>query len=107
MEPDVDNQRLAESEALRSLLQRKVRMCFALSAIMTVVFFSYFFALAWLPEWMGSRAFAGSSVSVGVYFTVIALLFGVGISAFYIWWAHHHFDPQLQTILREHGFEED
>ena len=106
MQPDVEIQRLAGSEALRSLLKRKVRMCFTLSTIMTLVFFSYFFALAWLPDWMGSQAFEGSSVSNGVYFTVVAVLFGVAISAYYIWWAHRYYDPQLQDILREHGLED-
>ena len=106
MPSDIDIEKLGESETLRALIRRKVRMCYLLSTIMTVVFFSYFFALAWAPGWMGSQAFPGSSVSIGVYFTVVAVLFGVGISAFYIWWAHHNFDPALEKILKEHGFDE-
>lgn len=106
MQSDDLIQRLKQSEAFNALLRRKMRMCFMLSGIMTLVFFSYYIAIAWFPGWMGSPPFSGSSVSIGICFTVLAVLFSMGISAFYIWWAHNRYDTALQKLLQEHGHSE-
>ena len=104
MQTDEKIRELGESVAFRSLIRRRVRMCFLLSALMTLVFFAYFIAIAWFPGWMASFPFASGSVSIGIWFTVIAVVFAIGISGFYIWWAHNHYDAALKKLLEEHGY---
>lgn len=99
--------RLSHSKEFHRLVKRRLRMSCGLSLIMLCVYGLYFYAIAWLPAWMGSVPLTGGSVSVGIWFIIIAVLFSVGISAFYIRWAARHHDSAMNTLLENNRQDAD
>jgi uncharacterized membrane protein (DUF485 family) len=101
MQSELTAQKLIHSPAFQALLRKKTRMIFFLSGLMLVVFSLYFFSLAYLPEWMGSTLIQGSVISIGIWFSVVCVIFSVLISGFYIWWANNFYDGALESLLKE------
>ena len=101
MQSDKNIQNLVHSEAFQKLVRKKSRMSFFLSAVVLLVYCLYFIAIAWFPEWMGSVPGTQSIISIGIWFTVFCVIFGMLISAFYIWWANNYFDNAMQKLLQD------
>lgn len=100
MQSDDLQKKLMHSPEFQALARRRTRMSFILSFIMLVIYFAYFFALGYLPDWMASRLFQQSSTSIGIWFSAFCVIFGVFISGIYTWWANTYFDKAKQELLQ-------
>ena len=107
MQEKEDIQKLAASPAFRQMLARTNRVTFALSAITLLLYSLFFIAIAWFPEWMGSTPLASSTVSMGIWLTMISVVISVILSGFYTWWAIKYFDQSLQDVIRNSGVNEN
>ena len=91
--------KLSASPAYRTLVRRRKRVTYLLTAIGILQFGVYFGAIAWLPGLSGFIWPTGSAVSVIIWLTVLVILMSVLISAFYIWWTARFYDPERDRIL--------
>ena len=107
MQDQEDIQKLAASPAFRHILARKNRVIFILSALMMLLYSLFFIAIAWFPEWMGSTPLKSSTVSMGIWLTMISVIISVILSGLYPWWANKYFDQALQDVLRDSGIDEN
>ena len=88
-------------QAYRSLVRRRRRITYLLTALGILQFAIYFGAIAWLPGLSGLIWPAGSAVSVIIWLTVLVIVMSVLISALYIWWTGRFYDPERDRILEE------
>lgn len=92
--------RLQESTEFKRLVRRRLRVCFILSLLMVVFYSCFYFCMAFLPEFMGSRLFDSSVISIGVYFGITSMLLAVVLSGIYFWWSSNRFEPLKEKILK-------
>ncbi|MYH69942.1 MAG: DUF485 domain-containing protein [Gammaproteobacteria bacterium] len=93
--------KLPASPAYRTLVRRRKRVTYLLTAIGILQFGVYFGAIAWLPGLSGFIWPTGSAVSVIIWLTVLVIVMSVLISAFYIWWTGRFYDPERERVLKE------
>ncbi len=92
---------LSDSARYHSLVRRRRRVTWLLTAIGILQFGVYFGAIAWLPELSGMAWPEGSAVSIIIWLTVLVILLSIIVSGFYTWWTGRYFDPERDRLLQE------
>lgn len=100
---DLDSGALLEQdERYCSLVRRRSRFAWLLTAIMLFIYFGYILLIAFRGEVLAQTIGEGVT-SLGIPVGIGVILAGIGLTAIYVTYANRTFDPQLEVLRREYG----
>jgi uncharacterized membrane protein (DUF485 family) len=87
--------------AFIELVQKRHRLRITMVSTMMFVFLAYLISWAFFPEFVNLRVPSDSSVTVGIWFTVIVVLVAILLSAYYSMIAGKQLDALNEKLLED------
>lgn len=92
---------LAADERYRSLVRRRSRFGWSLTAIILVIFFGYILLIAFRRDILATPIGDGVT-SLGIPVGIGVILAGIVLTGLYVRKANRDFDPQMDALRREY-----
>lgn len=92
---------IEHSSAFKTLVTKRQRFAFTLSAIMLVVYVGFILLIAFAPGWLGTPLYPGTTVTRGIPIGVGIIVFSFFLTGIYVWRANGEFDRLTQQVLQE------
>ncbi|SEK88882.1 Uncharacterized membrane protein, DUF485 family [Colwellia chukchiensis] len=92
---------IRERPAFKELVQKRRKMRVTMISMMMLVFIGYLFAWAFLPEFVNLRLPADSSVTIGIWITVVVVLVAILLSAYYAMIAGKQLDLLNEKLIKD------
>ena len=92
---------IINSREFQSLTTRKSFVCWILSAVTLLIYFSFILLIAFFPEVLGIRISDESIITVGIPIGVSIILLAFASTGIYVFIANREFDQTEQRILRK------
>jgi len=98
---DIIYQRIEKSARFKELVKK--RQCFAtlLSLIMLVLYVGFILLIAFVPGWLGTPLYEGTSVTRGIPIGVGIIVISFLLTGIYVWRANGEFDRLTRELLNE------
>ncbi len=93
---------LAKDPRLLSLLRRRSRFSWRLTALMLAIYFGYILLIAFRRDVL-ARPIGDGVTSLGIPLGIGVILAGIILTAIYVNRANRVFDPELQRLRQEYG----
>lgn len=91
--------------AFIQLVEKRYKLRFAMIGLMMLVFLTYLITWAYFPQIANMRLPADSSISVGIWFTVLVVAVAIALSAYYSIIAGKQLDELNEQLLKEVGHD--
>lgn len=87
--------------AFVELVKKRHKLRVRMIGVMLLVFMSYMVSWAYIPQFINTRLPANSSVTVGIWFTVLVVLVAIILSAYYAMVAGKSLDKLNAQLLKD------
>jgi uncharacterized membrane protein (DUF485 family) len=92
---------VAADPRYRSLVSRRMRLGWALAALIFFAFIGYLTLIAFDKQWLG-RPIADGVTTLGIPIGLGLILLGIALTGVYVLWSNRYFDAQMAAILKDH-----
>ena len=86
-----------ESAEFRRLAARRWRVAAIFSTVLFVFYYGYILLLGLRPSWFGASV---GGVPIGIPLGIAVILAAWALTAAYVWWANHYYDPEVDRLRR-------
>ena len=93
--------KIQENPKFQSLVQRRARFAWQLSAIMLALYFGFILIIAFVPTLLGIPIVPGAVTTVGIPLGIVLILTAFVLTGIYVRRANAVFDPEMNKILED------
>ena len=93
--------KIINSKDFKSLVKRKSFICWLLSAITLLTYFSFILVIAFFPEVLGIKISDESNITIGIPIGVSIILLAFVTTGIYVFIANREFDQTEKRILKK------
>ncbi|MBV1918509.1 MAG: DUF485 domain-containing protein [Sphingomonadaceae bacterium] len=93
---------LARDERYARLVQRRSRFAWSLTAVMLAIYFGYILLIAFRRDIL-ARPIGEGVTTLGIPVGLGVILSGIVLTAIYVIRANRVYDPELDSLRKEHG----
>ena len=93
--------KIINSKDFKSLVKRKSFICWLLSAITLLTYFSFILVIAFFPEVLGIKISDESNITIGIPIGVSIILLAFVTTGIYVFIANKEFDQTEKKILKK------
>ena len=93
--------KIINSKDFKSLVKRKSFICWLLSAITLLTYFSFILVIAFFPEVLGIKISDESNITIGIPIGVSIILLAFVTTGIYVFIANKEFDQTEKRILKK------
>jgi uncharacterized membrane protein (DUF485 family) len=89
---------MTDGSRLRQLDRARWRMVLGLTVAMVLLYFGFIALVAYGRPVLAIRVLPG--LTLGILLGAVVILASWLLTWFYVWWANHHYDPQVDALNR-------
>lgn len=93
--------RIEASPRFQTLVRRRSRFAWLLSAIMLALYVGFILVIAFWPGWLGTPLSAGSVTTLGIPVGIGVIVSAFVLTGIYVWRANGEFDRLTAELLQE------
>ncbi|WP_445373579.1 DUF485 domain-containing protein [Photorhabdus tasmaniensis] len=98
---DAIYQGIENNPRFKELVEKRGRFAWLLSIITLVLYVSFIFLIAFVPEWLGTPLYAGSYITRGIPVGIGLIVISFILTGLYVIRANGEFDRLTSQILDE------
>jgi uncharacterized membrane protein (DUF485 family) len=96
---------ISKHPAFIELVRKRFKLRVTMIGLMMLVFITYLISWAYFPQLVNLRLPADSSISIGIWFTVVVVIVAIVLSAYYSIFAGKELDELNKKLLKEVGHD--
>ncbi len=96
-------QKIENNPRFKELVKKRGRFAWLLSIMMLVLYVSFIFLIAFVPEWLGTQLHENTTITLGIPVGIGIIFISFLLTGIYVVRANGEFDRLTSTLLNEVG----